>query len=149
MLASIPQQDAGYLDQPQVVRGLLIVAHQNGPALREPAQSSLHYPSPRRIAFLARIIFLLLADTPDVRDVAVTLEHIPSRLLVVALVQAQVLMGRLLGGFGTLDDDGIKRRLQELEVWHVGSGYHHRKRAIVGLHQKGAFDSVLGSIGRI
>src|SRR5215217_2974852 len=100
MLAPIPQQDAGHLDQPQVVRrGLLIVAHQDGPALREPAQSSLHYPSPRRIAFLARIIFLLLADTPDVRDVAVTLEHFPSRLLVVTLVQAQVLR-RLLGGFG-------------------------------------------------
>ena len=90
MLAPIPQQDTGHLEQPQVVRGLLVVAHQDGPALREPAQSSLHHPSPCRIAFLARIIFLLLADTPYVRDVAVTLEHFPSRLLVVTLVQAQV-----------------------------------------------------------
>src|SRR5215212_548170 len=149
MLAPIPQQDAGHLDQRQVVRGLLVVAHQDGPALREPAQSSLHYPSPRRIAFLARIIFLLLADTPDVRDVAATLEHFPSRLLVVTLVQAQVLMRRLLGGFGALGDDGIERRLQEFEVWHVGSGYHHRKRATVCLNQKGAFDAYFGSIGRI
>src|SRR5215218_3410674 len=148
MLAPIPQQDAGHLDQPQVVRGLLIVAHQDGPALREPAQSSLHYPSPRRIAFLARIIFLLLADTPDVRDVAVTLEHFPSRLLVVSLVQAQVVR-RLLGGFGALGDDGIERRLQEFEVWHVGSGYHHRKRATGGLDQDRAFDAYFGSIGRI
>src|SRR5215216_585283 len=148
MLAPIPQQDAGHLDQPQVVRGLLIVAHQDGPALREPAQSSLHYPSPRRIAFLARIIFLLLADTPDVRDVAVTLEHFPSRLLVVTLVQAQVLR-RLLGGFGALGVDGIERRLQEFEVWHVGFGYHHRKRATGGLDQDRAFDAYFGSIGRI
>src|SRR5215217_5097984 len=121
MLAPIPQQDAGHLDQPQVVRGLLIVAHQDGPALREPAQSSLHYPSPRRIAFLARIIFLLLADTPDVRDVAVTLEHFPSRLLVVTLVQAQVLR-RLLGGFGALGDDGIERRLPAFDVYFGSIG---------------------------
>src|SRR4051812_47223223 len=112
MVAPIPQQDAGHLDQPQVVRGLLLVAHQDGSALREPAQSSLHHPSPRRIAFLARIVFLLLADTPDVRDVAVTLEHFPSRSLVVTLVQAQVLR-RLLGGLWALYDDGIEGGLQE------------------------------------
>src|SRR5215204_1384897 len=150
MLAPIPQQDAGHLDQPQVVRGLLVVAHQDGPVLREPAQSSLHHPSPRRIAFLARIIFLLLADTPDVRDVAMTLDHFLSRLLIVTLLQAQVLR-RLLGGFGALDDDGgIERRLQEFELWHVGCGYHHRKRATGGLYQKGAFDAyAFGSIGGI
>src|SRR5918992_3468785 len=148
MLAPIPQQDAGHLNQPQVVRGLLVVAHQDGPALREPAQRTFDPPSPRRIAFLARIIFLLLADGPDVRDVAMTLEHFPSRLLVVTLLQPQVLR-RLLGGFGALDDDGIERRLQEFEVWHVGCGYHHRKRATGGLHQKGAFDAYFGSISGI
>src|SRR5215213_8823890 len=148
MPAPIPQQDAGHLDQPQVVRGLLVIAHQDGQALREPAQGSLHHPSPRRIAFLARIIFLLLADTPDVRDVAVTLEHFPSRLLVVTLVQSQVLW-RSLGGFGAFCDDGIERRLQEFEVRHVGSCYHHRKRATAGLNQNGAFDAYFGSIGGI
>src|SRR5215213_6921335 len=45
MLTTVPQQDAGHLDQPQVVGGLLLVAYQDGAALRQPAQRALHYPS--------------------------------------------------------------------------------------------------------
>src|ERR687898_906415 len=149
MLTPIPQQDTGYLDQTQIVGGLLIVAHQDGPALREPTQCTLHYPSPRRVSLLSLRVFLLFTDLADVRGVAVTLEHFPSRLFVVALVQAQVLMRRLFGEFGTLDDDGIKRCLQKLEVWHVRSRYNRRKRTAIGLDQDRAFDAYFGSIGGI
>src|ERR671911_3098133 len=149
MLTPIPQQDTGYLDQTQIVGGLLIVAYQDGPALREPTQCTLHYPSPGRVTLLSLRVFLLFTDLADVRGVAVTLEHFPSRLFVVALVQAQVLMRRLFGKFGTLDDDGIKRCLQKLEVWHVRSRYNRRKRTAIGLDQDRAFDAYFGSIGGI
>jgi len=66
MPTPIPEQDAGHLDQPQVVGGLLLVAHQDGPAFREPAQRTLHHPTPRRVALLARIIEFLLTDLADV-----------------------------------------------------------------------------------
>jgi hypothetical protein len=110
MLTTVPQQDTGYLDQSQIVGALFLITHQKRyPALRKPAQRPLHYPSPRRITFLTLRVFLLFADLADVRGVAVTLYHFPSRLFVVALVQAQVLR-RLIGGFVTLDDDGINLR---------------------------------------
>ena len=124
MLAPIPQQDAGHLDQPQVVRGLLVVAYQDSPTLREPAQSSLHHPSPRRIAFDARIIELLFADASDVRNVAPLFDDLSCRRVVVAFVQAQVLR-RLLVGSRALDHDSIECRLQKLEVGYVRSGYHY------------------------
>src|SRR3712207_7952712 len=52
----IPKQDASHLYQPQVVGSLLLVAHQNRPAFRQPAQRPLHYPASRRIALLSGII---------------------------------------------------------------------------------------------
>src|SRR5215217_7735057 len=91
MLTPIPQQDASHLDQPQVVDGLLLVAHQDGPAFRKPAQCALHYPSSSRVAFLSRTVELLLADLSDVRDVAPLSDELPTRPVVVALVQAQML----------------------------------------------------------
>src|SRR5215208_2458461 len=66
MLTTVPQQDTGDLDQPQVVGGLLLVAHQNGAAFREPAQCALHHPSPPRVTLLPGVIFLLLAHAPYV-----------------------------------------------------------------------------------
>ncbi len=41
MLTAVPKQDAGDLDQLQVVRALLLVAHQDRPALAEPSQRAL------------------------------------------------------------------------------------------------------------
>src|SRR5215203_3084466 len=137
MLTPIPQQDAGHLDQPQVVGSLLVVTHQYGPAFRQPAQCTFHHPTPRRIAFHTRIIEFLFDDLPRWR-------------FVVALVQAQVLITRrLFGGSGPFDHDGIERGLQQLDVGHVRSGYHHRKRTAIGLDQQGAFDPVFGSVGGI
>lgn len=92
MLTPIPQQDAGHLDQPQVVSSLLVVAYQYGPAFRQPAQCTFHHPTPRRIAFHTRIIEFLLADLADVRDVAPLFDDLPRWRFVVALVQAQVLI---------------------------------------------------------
>src|SRR5215208_6119820 len=81
MLTPIPQQDAGHLDQPQVVGSLLVVAYQYGPAFRQPPQCTFHHPTPRRIAFHTRIIAFLLADLADVRDVAPSVRRSPSLAL--------------------------------------------------------------------
>src|SRR3712207_5001789 len=145
----MPKQDASHLYQPQVVGSLLLVAHQNRPAFRQPAQRPLHYPASRRIALLSGLIELLLADLTDVRDVAPLLDDLPHRCFVVAFVQTQMLIRRSVSGSGALDHEGIERVLQELEVGHVRSGYHHRKRTAICLEQKGAFDPILGSVGGI
>ncbi len=62
------------------------------------------------------------------------LYHFSSRLFIVAFVQAQMLR-IFLRGLGTLDHKGIEGVFEQLEVWHVSSGYHHRERAAIGLDQ--------------
>src|SRR3954464_9194008 len=148
MPTPVPQQDAGDLNQPQIVGGLLIVAYQDGAALRQPAQRALRYPSSSWITLLCLQVLLLFSDASDMRLVVVALHHFPSGLFIVALVQAQMLRS-LLGGFGTLHHDSIERGFEQLEVGHVRSGYHHRQRPSVGLDEKGALHTILPSIGGI
>src|SRR5215216_912803 len=149
MLTTVPQQDTGDLDQPQVVGGLLLVAHQNGAAFREPAQCALHHPSPRRVTLLPGAIFLLLADAPYVGGVAAGLHRLLDlRSLVVALVQAQML-GRPLRGLGALDHHGVERGFEQLEVRYVRPGHYDSQRPSPGLHEQGALHPVFASIGGI
>src|SRR5215208_226233 len=149
MLTTVPQQDTGDLDQPQIVGGLLLVAHQNGAAFREPAQCALHHPSPRRVTLLPGAIFLLLADAPYVGGVAAGLHCLLDlRSLVVALVQAQML-GRPLRGLGALDHHGVERGFEQLEVRYVRPSHYDSQRPSPGLHQQGALHPVFASIGGI
>src|SRR5215204_7266550 len=148
MLTTVPQQDAGDLDQPQVVGGLLLVTYQDGAALRQPAQRALHYPSSSWITLLSLRVLLLFCDTSDMRLVVVALHHLPSGLFIVALIQAQTLRS-LLGGFGTLHHHGLERGFEQLEVRYVRSGYHRRQRSSVGLHEKGALHPIFPSISGI
>ncbi len=96
MLTAVPQQDAGHLDEPQVVGGLLLVTHQDRSALRKPNQCSSHGPTPGRVPFLACLVELLLPDASDVGHVVSSFDELPRQPVVVSLVQAKVL-GRLLG----------------------------------------------------
>src|SRR5215217_2290188 len=148
MLTTVPQQDAGNLNQPQVVGGLLLVAYQDGAALRQPAQRALYYPSSSRITLLSLQVLLLFSNASNMRLVVVALHHFPSGLFIVALVQTQMLRS-LLGGFGTLHHDGIERGFEQLEVGYIRSGYHHRHRSSVGLDEKGALHPILPSISGI
>src|SRR5215208_5083487 len=149
MLTTVPQQDTGDLDQPQVVGGLLLVAHQNGAAFREPAQFALHHPSPPRVTLLPGAIFLLLADAPYVGGVAAGLHRLLDlRSLVVALVQAQML-GRPLRRLWTLDHHGVERGFEQLEVRYVRPGHYDSQRPSPDLHQQGALHPVFASIGGI
>src|SRR5215210_9027368 len=90
MLTPVAQQDAGDLNQPQIVGCLLLVAYQDGAALRQPAQRALHYPSSSWITLLSLQVLLLFPDASDMGLVVVALHHFPSRLFIVALFQAQV-----------------------------------------------------------
>jgi hypothetical protein len=82
MLTAAPQQDVRHLDHPQVVRCLLLVAHQDRPTLRKPAQRALDDPPPRRVARLAGLVECLLADPSDVVDVVSPFHQLPCRPVV-------------------------------------------------------------------
>src|SRR5215212_163931 len=148
MLTTVPQQDAGNLNQPQVVGSLLLVAYQYGAALRQPAQRALHYPSSSRIALVPFQVLLLFPNASDMRLVAVALHHFPSGPFIVALIQTQMLWS-LLGGFGTRHHHGLQCGFEQLEVGYVRPGYLHRKRTTISLDKYRAFDPILASIGWI
>src|SRR3954453_1784960 len=148
MLTTVPEQDAGHLYKPQVVGSLLLVAHQDGSTLREPAQRSLHYPPPRRIPLLALSVQFLLADPTNVGNVVLLVHHLPDRITVVALVQTQVL-GRLFGRSGPLHYHRFERGFQQLVIPYVRPGEHHCKRPSVGLYQNAPFYPVLAPLGGI
>ena len=143
-----PDQGAGEFQPRQVVGGLLLPADQDAPPPRQPGERALHHPTPGRVRLLARLVFLLLADAPDVRHIARSRHDGLGGGVVIAFVQAQMLR-RGPGRGGPLDDDGIQRRLQQLRVGHVGPGDHEAKRAAAALDKQAPLDPLLGAVGRV
>ena len=101
------------------------------------------------MTLLARLVEPLLADAPDVRDVAPLSYDLPASLAVVTLVQAQVL-GRSFSWLRSLDHHGVERCGQELVVAHgVRPGDHHGERSSVGLDDETALRTFFGPIGGV
>src|SRR3990172_4777454 len=91
MEAPVPEQGAGELDEPEVVGWFLVVADEDGAALREPGEGALDDPAAGGAAVPAPLVELLLADAADVRCVAGLLGCTLAARVVVALVQAELL----------------------------------------------------------
>src|SRR3954469_5787447 len=89
--AAIPEQTAGQL----------------AAALGQPCERPLHRPATRLVAPRPVTPLLLLADPPDVRDVARVGRRRPTVGVVIPLVQAQVLLH--LRRVGALDHDRLDR----------------------------------------
>src|SRR5438067_184944 len=120
MIAAKPEQGAGEFEQAEVVLGLLVPTDQDGSALREPRQRAFHYPPARFVGL--RSGRALVTDQRDVRVVVVVDAGAPARLIVVALVQAEVLRPAVLDR-RALQDNGLDGLLQELGVRYVGTGH--------------------------
>src|SRR2546421_12088632 len=105
MKSSEPVQEARQLDQAQIVHWVLVVPHQDGSALRQPTQGPLHHPAtwlaPPRSPFGRA----LLADRPDMGDVAVSLGGLMARGIVVARIQAEMLP--MVPGRGPFHDERL------------------------------------------
>jgi len=83
------------LDQPEVIDVLLIVSNQDTSALRQPRECPLHHPPPGFVSFGSVTRLVLLADPPDVWGILGIDRRLPTRRVVIPLVQTQVL--RVLG----------------------------------------------------
>src|SRR4051812_26589799 len=117
MEPAIPEQPTGELNQPQEVPRILAVADQKSPALRQPTQGPLHDPATSLPAAGASLGPPVLVPRADVPDVLVLLPRRPPARVVVAGVQAEVLLDLL--GVGTLDHHRLDRLIQQLAVRHV------------------------------
>jgi hypothetical protein len=130
----VPVQSEGQLDQPQVVDVLLVVPHQDAPALRQPRQRPLHHPPPRLAAAGASLGPRAVTRGPDVPDVPARLHRRAPARVVEPGIQAQVLLEFL--GVGPLDHDGLDGRLKQSAVRHVRPGDHHPERAAVAVDRQ-------------
>src|SRR5215213_2508286 len=149
MLTPIPQQDAGHLDQPQVVGSLLVVAYQYGPAFRQPPQCTFHHPTPDSVSHPHHRVSPRRSCGCEGRSPSV--RRSPSLALCRSPCPGTGAHNKALVRWERAIRPrwGIERGLQQLEVGHVRSGYHHRKRTAIGLDQQGAFEPVFGSVGGI
>ena len=71
------------------------------PALRQPRECPLHHPPPGFVSFGSVTRLVLLADPPDVWGTGID-RRLPTRRVVIPLVQTQVLRGVLDRGLGPL-----------------------------------------------
>ena len=103
----------------------------------QPGVSAFDYPAPCLEIRLGAFGFGLFAALFDVRTIAARLDLLEGRLAFVAGIRAQILDG-LLRGLRPRDDDGIKRRGQQLDVMHVGPADDERERDPTAVHQQAA-----------
>jgi hypothetical protein len=106
--AAHPEQGAGQFDVRQVVLWLLVPTGQQSTPPRQPGEGALDHPAAGRVRLLSGLVFLLLADAPDVFPVPALGYGLAGRRVIAARVQAQVL--RLpLGRLGPLHHDRVER----------------------------------------
>src|SRR6187200_258009 len=147
-MATVPEQGTVQFDQAQIVRGLLIIAHQDGSTLRQPSQGSFYYPAPCRVSLALAVVELFLTDVANVSLIVIVGYGLLARRIVVALIQTQMLRR---GGsrFRPLDHHCLQRLGQQLRVMHVSRRHHRCQRASVSLHPQTALHPSFGAVGGI
>ena len=88
-MTAVPDKGTCQLEQTQVIGCLLVVAHQDRPALGQPAQGAFHHPPPGRAGLLARLVQFLFANSSDMRLVSGFGDGPVAGGIVIPLVQAQ------------------------------------------------------------
>src|ERR1043166_4675441 len=124
---------------------MLVIPYQQRSAFAQPTQCPLDHPTPGFVPLgpVARLVFL--ADLPDVGGMSPRCRRLPSRGVVVALVQAQVLWS-FRSRLGAVDYHGFNRRLQEFAVRNVGPVYEPSQRATLLLDQQAGLGAGFGTI---
>ena len=140
-MTAVPDKGTCQLEQAKVIGCLLVVAHQYRPALGQPAQGAFHYPPPRWLSLLARLVQFLFANTPDMRLVSGLGDGSVAGGIVIPLVQAQVLRA-----FRTVHHYALQRRPEEFRIVNIGSGHHHAQWSAGPVYQDAFLASCLAPV---
>src|SRR6266487_6021364 len=124
---------------------MLVVTHQDGSALRQPAEGALDHPAARLVAGRAWAWLLQLAHALNVRRVLMLGNHFLALGVVVAFVQAKMLriFSRRLR---PIHDDGLDGILQELVIVDIGTVNRDAERTALLVDDQTAFDTVFPAI---
>ena len=119
-MTAVPDKGTCQLEQTQIIRWLLVVAHQFRPALGHPAQGAFHHPPPGWVGLLAPIGPISPRQYAGYEAVTGVGDGPVAGGIVIPLVQAQV-----LDAFRPLHHYALQRRPEEFRVVDISSGHHH------------------------
>jgi len=156
---AVDDQTRRQLDEPQVVRSLLLPSHQQSSEAVEPTVAHLHYPPSRRMPPRIprrrhRVCHAALRR--DVRQIPVRHRRLPAFHRRIAPIQAEMprprrlLRSPLRHRFRRGDQQpGVQQLAQLLHVRPVRPRQHHRQRDAAPLSQEMPFAATLASVGRV
>jgi len=149
------------LNAAEVVGGEFVPADEESSDAVEPSRTDFDHPTAWQMALRiawGRQGLLVRGFRWDVRRVAMFLRLLPARFVVVAAIQAQVRLGRLLCGLRRFCRDiawfllhqrGIEQLAQLLPVMAIGSRDHNRQGNTRSVGQQVALGAALASIGGV
>src|SRR6267142_677261 len=124
---------------------MLVVTHQDGSALRQPAERALHHPAARLVTGRAWAWLFQLAHSLNVWRVLVLGNHFFAVRVVVCFVQAKMLRV-LLGRLRPIHYDGLDGFLQQLVVVDIRTVNDDAERTTLLVDDQATFDTVFPAI---
>ena len=109
------------MKQAQVIGGLLVIAHQDRPALGQPTQGAFYHPPAGGEGFLTPLVQLLLPNSPDMWTVPGRRQRFHDRWDCPYPLSRH----RFWTPSGGRDYDVLQGRPQEFRIMDVGSGHRH------------------------
>ena len=143
-MTTVPDEGTSQLKQSQVVGRLLVVAHQYGSALGQPAQGAFYHPPSGGEGFCAPSVPLLLPNAPDMRTVLVGGNGPVACGIVIPFVQAQVLRD-----LGAPHYHAPQGRSQHFRVMDVGSSHRNAQGSACCVDQDALLASGFAPVGGV
>jgi len=127
--------------------GSLVVAHQNGTALRQPGESSLNYPASGWVLTLGSGDWRL-PFAAQVRNVVTSRRHTPAGGGVIPFVQRQVLCA-VPTSARSCHDHGVQCLLEQLVVIHVRRSHDSGQWSTGAVRHQALFRAIFPAIGGV
>jgi len=152
---AIDDEDGGEVHQAEVVEGLLLPADEQAAEAVEPGMGDFNDPAPGGMAIGVTGRGQGLGGAGlgrDVRDIAVGAGRVPTGVIVVAPIQAQLRTLRVRGvcrDGRDLDHEGIEQGIELLHVGAVGPGHDAGHGYARALGQQMALRAAFAPIGGV
>ena len=143
-MTTVPDEGTSQLKQAQVIGRLLVVAHQYGSALGQPAQGAFYHPPSGGEGFCAPSVPLLLPNAPDMRTVLVGGNGPVACGIVVPFVQAQ-----FLSAWRAPHHHALQGRSQQFRIMDVGSSHRNAQGSACCVDQDALLAAGFAPVGGV
>ncbi len=136
------------MQKSDVIFGLLVPPNENAAEAVHPTMSTLYNPAPSSFLGVLFERLSFFASRPDVGREAEFLQRVAHFVVVIALVQAHMLL-LLFGRLRAIYHDALNRRPHQLHVVAIGAIGRQTNRHTVPFGQQAALDARFGTISRV